>query len=308
MTSSIPAAHRNNQVLAVGALDLQIQRGRQQTRINSRNALRGHEEQIALQVRSPFGQVYALPVQLDTTTEGAELLAHQPVGAPLAISGSLKWSRRADMRYAVAPGERGRQVNELVFRALAVRAATAEDEPGCDVWVSGIVQSPPKVVRHPHKPSVLLAQTALKVSVEQRRNNSRATLVETERVPLVVPLDHPDAPKLLRPGNQVVVEGMLERVALTLRGPDVDRAVAAAEAEWQARRPALESHPDALRAAERQHARHLQGLGEAVRNRVVAGYVELITGTPMSLREAQELRQEQVRAQQARIEQKTGSA
>ncbi|HWQ11219.1 MAG TPA: hypothetical protein VNL77_00380, partial [Roseiflexaceae bacterium] len=249
MTSQPPPALRgSNQVIAVGTLDRQLRNGRESTRIGARNALQGREEQIQLQLPSPFGQVYGLPLRLDSPIEGAELLDGAQPGTPLLVAGHLEWAQRTDARYALTPEERGRSTGELTFRVSAVRTPAPEDEPGCDVWLTGVVLSPAKVVRHPHKRSVVLAQTALRVSVERQRRGSRACLVETERVPLVAPLDHPQAPNLLRPGNRVVVEGMLERVVVELRGPEVNRAVAALDAEWRAQRAALEGRPEELRA------------------------------------------------------------
>jgi hypothetical protein len=290
-----PSPRASNQVIAVGTLDRQLRNGRETTRVGARNALRGREEQIQIQLPSPFGQVYGLPLRLDSPVEGAELLDRAQVGAPLLVAGSLEWAQRTDTRYAVTPEERGRSVGELTFRVSAVREPAPEDEPGCDVWLTGVVLHPAKVVRHPYKRSVLLAQTALRVSVERQRRGSRACLVETERVPVVVPLDHSQAPNLLRPGNSVVVEGMLERVVVDLRGPDVDRAVAALDAEWQAQRSALENRPEERRIAERHFARRRRGLLEAVRSRVVAGYVELLSGAPASVREARALREVSLR-------------
>jgi hypothetical protein len=282
-------------VIAVGTLDRQLRNGRETTRVSTRNTLQGREEQILLQLPSPFGQVYGLPLRLDGPVEGAELLERAQVGAPLLVAGRLEWAQRTDARYAVTPEERGRSVGELTFRISAVREPAPADEPGCDVWLTGVVLSPARVMRHPYKRSVLLAQTTLRVSVERQRRGTRACLVETERVPVVVPLDHPQAPNLLRPGNSVVVEGMLERVVVELHGTDVDRAVAALDAEWQAQRAALESRPEERRVAERRFARRRRSLVEAVRSRVVAGYVELLTGAPASPREARALREASVR-------------
>jgi len=123
--------------------------------------------------------------------------------------------------------------------------------------------------------------------------------VETERVPLVVPLDHPDAPNLLRPGNEVTVEGMLERITVQLRGSEVDHAIAALDAEWNAQRATANGSPEQFQAAERRYHGRRRALSEATRSRVVAGYVELHKGTPASPREARALREAEVRARNA---------
>lgn len=309
MSHPEPSPRMSNHVVAVGTLDRQLRNGREVTRLRSRNALQGSEDLAVIQVPSPFGQVYGLPLRLDRLAEGADLLAEASAGAPLLVAGRLEWVQQTDRRYAVNPDDRGRSTGELSFHVEAIRQPSPDDEPGCDVWLSGVVLSPPRMQRHPHKRSVLLAQTALRVTVERVRRGSRVRLVESERVPVVVPISHPHAPNLLRPGNQVVVEGMLERVAVELRGPEVDRAVAALDAEWRERRGALQGRPDELRAAERGYLRRRRGLAEAVRSRVIAGYVELLSGAPASPREAQDLRAADVRARRAaHSEDPTGGA
>jgi hypothetical protein len=302
MTSQLPApqpmAHAANQVVAVGTLDRQSRYGRETTRIDTRNELRGHEQQVVIQVPSPFGQVFALPLRLDGMVEGAGLLEQARVGAPLLAAGRLEWRQRAERRdtHAGVSAPTG----ELTFRVSAVRLPSAEEQPGCDVWLVGTVISPARVVRHPQRRSLTLAQTTLHVTVERGRRGSRARIVETERVPVVVPLGHPDAPNLLRPGNQVIVEGMLERVLVQRRGPEVDQALAALDAEWHALRESLASHSDELRAAERRYNGRRRALAEAIHSRVVAGYIELVCGSPATLREAQRLRQAEVHERRRR--------
>jgi hypothetical protein len=294
--SHLTFSRTSNHVIAVGTLDRQRRNGRETTQLHARNAVQGHEQRIVLQVPSPFGQVYGLPLQLGARLEGAELLAQAAPGVALTASGRLEWAQQTDRRYATAPDDTGRTSGELLFHVEALRAAAPEDEAGCDVWLSGVVLSAPRIQRHPHKRSVLLAQTALRVRIERGRQGSRARLVETERVPLVVPLDHPDAPNLLRPGNEVVVEGMLERIVVELRGPEVDRAIAVLDGEWQAQHAALHGSPEQLQTAERRYHSQRRALREATRSRVVAGYVELLNGTPASAREARALREAEVRA------------
>ncbi|MFO7167889.1 MAG: hypothetical protein DIU80_007645 [Chloroflexota bacterium] len=308
MTSQpAPSDQITNQVIAVGTLDRQWRNGRESTRIASRNALHGHEEQIVIQVPSPFGRVYALPLRLDGTSAGSALLEQAQIGTRLRVTGRLVWSQRSPARHAGT--ERTSQpTGELAFCVSAVGEPTPDDEPGCDVWLSGVVIGPARVVRHPQKRALLLAQTALRVSVERQRRGSRARLVETERVPVVVPLDHPDAPNLLRPGNEVRLEGMLERVLVTRRGPEVDQALAALDAEWHAQRAGLEGQAEALRAAERRYLGRRRSLTEVVHSRVVAGYVELISGAPATLREVQAMRQASLRSRSGHSEQPPADA
>ena len=52
--------------------------------------------------------------------------------------------------------------------------------------------------------------------LERSRRGSRARITEPANVAVPIPVDHPEAPNLLRQGNQVVIEGMLERYIVPL--------------------------------------------------------------------------------------------
>jgi hypothetical protein len=95
-----------------------------------------------------------------------------------------------------------------------------------------------------------------------------------------------------------VVEGMLERVQVLLSGSDVDRVVAALEQQWAENQERLALKPTELRAAAQAHRKQRQRLVEATRTRIVAGYIELLAGTPATLAEAQVLRRERQRERQ----------
>lgn len=257
------------------------------------NQVQGTERRAVLQVRSPFGTPFQIALHVADGIEGCELLETSAPGTLLAAVGELEWVQTTDPRYAVDPGERGRRASELLFRAQAIRLASPEDEPGCDVWLEGVVLTTSRVLRHPERP-VLIAVTTVRVNVERTRKGSRARITEPANVAVAIPVDHPDAPNLLRQGNQVVIEGMLERYVVPLRGVEVDRAVAALDEAWAEEESGLNT-PQARRDAERRYSRQRRRLQETTRTRVVAGYVELIAGAPASLDEAQELRAESQR-------------
>lgn len=257
------------------------------------NEVQGTEQRAVLQVPSPFGKPFQIALHLEGTVEGRELLETSEPGTLLAADGELEWVQTTDSRYAIDPTERGRRASELIFRARAVRLAGDEDEPGCDVWLEGTVLTTSRVLRHPDRP-VLIAVTTVRVNVERTRKGSRARLSEPANVAVAIPVEHPEAPNLLRQGNQVVIEGMLERYVVPLRGAEVDRAVAALDETWADEQAGLNS-PQARRDAERRYSRQRRRLQETTRTRVIAGYVELLTGSPASLDEAQELREESQR-------------
>lgn len=132
------------------------------------------------------------------------------------------------------------------------------------------------------------AATTVRVNLERTRRGSRARIAEPANVAVAIPLDHPDAPGLLRPGNLVLIEGILERYLAPLRGAEVERAVTALDDDWAAQQAGLREN--ARRDAERRYNRQRRRLQETTRTRVVAGYVELRAGTPATVEEAQELR------------------
>lgn len=261
------------------------------------NAVQGTEQRAVLQVPSPFGTPFQMMLHLEGAIDGHELLTTSPPGTLLAVEGELEWVQTTDPRYATDPTERGRRASELIVRGRAIRLATEADEPGCDVWLAGTILTTTRVLRHPDRP-VLIAVTTVRVTVERTRQNSRARLSEPANVAVAIPADHPDAPNLMRPGNQVVIEGMLERYIVPLRGVEVERAVAALDDAWENEQATL-SNPQACRDAERRYARQRRRLQETTRTRVVAGYIELQSGTPAELDEAQTLRAEQQRERRA---------
>jgi hypothetical protein len=158
--------------------------------------------------------------------------------------------------------------------------------------MQGEVLTTARLLRHPDRP-VLLAVTTLRVTLEHTRNGSRARISEPANVAVAIPADHPDAPNLLRPGNVVTVEGMLERYVVPLRGVEIDRAVAALDDAWACEHDGL--NVQVRRDAERRYRRQRQRLQETIRTRVIAGYVELHQGRPATIAEAQELRADQQR-------------
>lgn len=195
------------------------------------NEVQGTKQRAVLQVPSLFGKPFQIALHLEGAVEGRELLETSEPGPLLAADGELEWVQTTDPRYAVEATERGRRASELIFRVRAVRLASDEDEPGCAVWLESTVLTTSRVLRHSDRP-VLIAVTTIRVNVERTRKGSRARISELANVAVAIPVDHPDAPNLLRQGNQVVIEGMLERYVVPLKGVEVDRAVAALDEAW----------------------------------------------------------------------------
>lgn len=280
---------RVNTVRAVGTLDvLRVGRREEATTRAIRNAVRGTELACALQVRGPFGTPFQLPLRLDELIEGRSLLGAEP-GTPLAAVGALEWQQRDDPRYASSPTERGRRVTEVIFRPHHIEPAEDVDEPGCDVWLEGRVRRDARRYLHPER-RVPIAVTSIELTVERMRRGSLARMLETVEVQIAIPVAHPDLPKLLRRGNLVRVEGMLERVVVPLRADDeqVRRAVADLDQRWESD----QSGNATSRQDERRYARQRASLQQTLLTRVVAGYVAVLEGELASLEEAERMREE----------------
>jgi hypothetical protein len=260
------------------------------------NEIQGTEQRAVLQVPSPFGKPFQITLHLEQLVTGHDLLRTSAPGTILAVEGDLEWVQITDPRTAVEPNERGRRSSELIVRAQNVAIASDDDQPGCDVWLEGTVLSTARLLRHPDRP-VLIAATTVRVTVAHTRRGSRAVIHEPANVAVAIPADHPAAPSLLRPNNQVRIEGMLERYLVPLRGVEVERALAALDTAWQAEQGTRTGQAE--RDAERRYQRQRRRLQETTRTRVMAGYVELLAGTPATLDEAQELRTAQQQRRRA---------
>ncbi|MCS6840369.1 MAG: hypothetical protein NZ699_09225 [Roseiflexus sp.] len=231
-----------------------------------------------LRITGPLGGDFRLPVRVMREIPGRELLDSAHHGVRLLVEGRLEWTTSSDNALP-AP----------TLVASAVRPVTPDDEDGCDIHMCGEITGPARIGRHPLRSSVALAQVTVRVQIPRTRAGSRAILTETVRIPVVIPLNHPGAPALLRPGNRVIIEGMLEQALLPRSGPDVEQTLADLEAT-ASQRAAWVTTPEEARAVERDHARRRWEATHTIIHRVVAGYVELLHGAPATIREARELR------------------
>lgn len=283
-----------NQILVIGTLDRQIVRGRELTRRIRRNDLNGYEEQLILQVVSPFGYSYALSLTLDERVRGLDLLARAGVGDRLAVGGRLAWEQQIDWRFPI-DSVQIQHANDLVIRVGSIRPAKPYEEPGSIVRLHGIVAATSRIGRHPQHARRLLALTALDVPGNDGMAGTRMRELSSERVPLGIPLSHSHTPNLLRPGNRVIVEGMLDRYLVDLHGEEVEEAQRALDREWEQRRALIDDPAERL-AGERRHQSRRRRMGQTARSRVIAGYVELREGQPATTEEARVFRRNDVLA------------
>ncbi|HWQ14607.1 MAG TPA: hypothetical protein VNL77_17555, partial [Roseiflexaceae bacterium] len=237
----MPSAQANR-VLVIGTLDTIRDRGKQVIAREQRNERRGKMERLALQVRSPYGGTFLLPLDVAPSIKGGELLITAKPGTPLALEGEIQLVKRFDRRFAEGVEDDGREVREMYLHVMAIRKPGQDEMYGTSaVWLTGMVAEPPRFVRHPELPDILLASTVLDVTMERPSpiTHSRAVTVERMRVRVAVPVDHQHATLLYRPGNTVVIEGQVDCIMETQGGAAVEAQVEKLRADWEARQEEL---------------------------------------------------------------------
>jgi hypothetical protein len=311
MEMTIETTGRTNTVIVIGRLDTTLVRGKGGSRDGGRgkrdevtvrtgrNAMRGKSERLTVQVRSAFGGMFALPLEIEPDVPGAELLDGAEADTLLVFEGSLQLKQRFDARYARdehdARGrvDRGKPVRELQLLVACVRAPREDEQrAGSAVWLEGTVLEPPQVTRHPDLPTVQLAGTILRVSCERPAAypGLPAVTAEAVGVNVSVPTSHREAERLYQPGNVVRVVGQIDCKVERQGGEAVTAKLAAVDTEWEERRLALAGKPQELRIAENDYRRMRRRFEEAARVYVLAGHIELVSGEPVHLEETYELR------------------
>ncbi len=210
------------------------------------------------QVRSPYGGMFAMPIEIEPNVPGAELLESATADTMLAIEGSLQLRQTFDGRYAT----------------------DTKDAHGRTVWLEGEVAEPPQISRHPELPSIQLAGTILRVTFGRPADfpGIAATIQETVDVNIAIPTSHQDAEKLYRQGNVVRVVGQLDCRMEYQGGEAVRLKLAASDAEWAERKAELLGKPSELRRAETAYLRVRQRFEAAPRLYVLTGGAELLAG------------------------------
>lgn len=264
----------------------------------------GRWENLRLQVRSPYGGMFALPIELEPHVAGAELLATAAAETLLAIEGTLQLKQTFDSRFATAGHDthgrtdRGRPTRELQLLVRCVREPSEHERRASSaVWLEGIVAEPPQIARHVELPTIQLAGTILRVVSTRPADfpGLAATIAETVDVNVAIPTSHQDAEKLYRQGNRVRVAGQLDCRMEEQGGPSVWAKLAEIDAAWAERKQQLAEKPGELRQAEAAYRRQRMRFETAPRLYVLAGHAELVAGEPLALAEAFEQRREFVR-------------
>lgn len=312
-----------NHVVVVGMLDTMMVRDRnakrdknsgrsvliETTRKEGRTrGVGGRWENMTLQVGSPYGGMFALPIELSPDVPGIELLDSAAAETMLAIEGSLQLRQTFDGRFASDRldarnrSDRGRPTRELQLRVSLVREPRQDERrAGSAVWLEGVVAEPPQVSRHPDLPAIQLAGTILKVAFARPLDfpGVAATIDEIVDVNVAIPTSHRTAESLFQAGNRVRLIGQLDCRMEFQGGALVTQKLAEIDAEWATRKAELAGHLSELRRAEGAYVRLRQRFEAAPRRYVLVGHVELIDGAPIALADTFEQRREFVRTQRA---------
>jgi hypothetical protein len=250
-----------NKVIVVGMLDTMLIRDRDAKRSEGRKMVEvtkktgrdwgtgGRHKQLKFQVRSPYGGMFALPIEIEPDVPGAELLEAAEAETILAIEGTLQLVQTFDGRFATdgrdARGrtDRGRPTRELKLLVSCVREPGAEERRASSaVWLEGEIAEPPQISRHPDLPSIQLAGTILRVTYARPADfpGLAATITETVDVNVSIPTSHQDAEKLYRQGNVVRVIGQLDCRMEFQGGAAVRSKLEEIDVEWAERKAELE--------------------------------------------------------------------
>src|SRR5437868_3753921 len=209
-----------NHVIVVGMLDTMLVRDRAARRSEGRAKMEevtkragrdrrtgGRWENITLQVRSPYGGMFALPTEIEPDVPGAGLFDTAEPETLIADEGHIQLKETFDPRFAtdqlVGRGwsDRGHPSRSLCLRVSRVRLANDQEQrAGSAVWLEGEVTEPPQITRHSEFPSIQLAGTILRVVLTRPSGFAGVptTTPEVVEVNVSVPTVHQDAEKMYK--------------------------------------------------------------------------------------------------------------
>lgn len=321
MEGNFTPSNTVNHVIVVGILDTMLVRNREVRRSEGRPKMDevtkragrdrrtgGRKEDIKLQVRSPYGGMFALPAEIEPDVPGIELLETTEADTMLAIEGYVQLKETFDPRFAtdrlIGRGwsDRGHPTRSLCLRVSRVRQVDDQEaRSGSAVWLEGKVIEPPQVMRHPDHPSIQLAGTILRVVLARPSTfvGVPTTTPEVVEVNISVPTVHQDAEKMYGQGNRVRVIGQLDCRMEYRHGDAVTAKLDQIDADWAKRKEELAGKPVELRKAEENYRRLRQKFEAAPRLYVLAGNVDLLEGETIALADTYDLRREFIRQRRA---------
>lgn len=283
-----------------------------------RNPALGETYTVKLQLASPYGNSFALSVEVNAGVAGAEHLTAARPGDVLVLEGHLVRTEAVDDRFASYGEEElsdGIHYRDVSFKVSSLRPRAEKDpaSAGSSVWVEGTVVEPPAIFRHPQHPEILFARMRLRAKTPLQTGDSALfpVLEQTCEMTVIVPTENEDAGYLYRRGNQVRIRGVLERLPLRQGGTEVRDRLGELDAAWRAKQAELQGDARALRAEGQQHLRERERLERSPRTMVLAAEVQPLNGAePLDLEAARKERDaytsQQRQARAARIERSNG--
>jgi len=202
-----------------------------------RSSLGAPVTQIQLQVLTPFGEPFALPVQLAGEAEQQYRL-RRGQSRNLVVTGQVRLSAQYDGRYARPDDVMGERVQRMELVAQTVRLLGPEETVGASiVELEGTVVGQPIPRSHPHLPTQDCIEVTLACAVPHTVTVGGSSLSRTlrYRVRLAVPRRARGARYLYVPGNRVRVRGELDCVLVRWMpdGADGSSAFQQAQEAWK---------------------------------------------------------------------------
>ena len=315
-----------NKVIVVGMLDTMLVRDRSTQRDKETGRARlvpitlkearnrgkgGLREELTIQVRSPYGGMFAMKIELEPDVPGAELLESAEAETLLAFEGTLQLKQTFDPFYASDQQDyrgridRGRPTRALQILVRNVREPNEQERRASSaVWLEGVVAEPPQVSRHPDLPSMQLAGTIIRVAYARPADfpGLQATIEEAVEINVAVSTTYANAEVLYRPGNTVRIVGQLDCRLERQAGPSVQGKLTEIDAQWAETKASLVGKPADLRRAENTYRRQRMRIEEAPRLFVLALAADLLAGEPIALADTYQMRRDFVRTQRQQRE------
>jgi hypothetical protein len=289
MTTQPITQHPANKAVVVGRLGTQVnyrrgeggKREREEVTTRSgRSTLGMQVSRFFVELESPYGEPFRMPLEVKEFTPGAELLGSLEPGASIAVEGAVRLYADYDGRFARDDVDKGRPIREMRMQVSELRLPH-EGEPAIAsaVWLTGTVVEPLRLLRHPQMPSLQFAQVMVEVVINEQAParvgypGLKRMLVDRMEIPVFVAVDHPQAGLLYRPGNSVQISGELGMMMQRQRGEAVDARLGEITSAYEAVKAGAKSegHANELRRTFRRQVRQLI---EQPRALVFASFVE----------------------------------
>jgi hypothetical protein len=242
-----------------------------------RSSLGAPVTQIQLQVLTPFGEPFALPVQLAGEAE-QQFRLRRGQARNLVVTGQVRLREQYDGRYARPQDVLGERVQRMELVAESVRPLSPEETVGASiVELEGTVSGHPIRREHPHQPTRDVLEVTLACSVPHTVTLGDQTLSRTlrYRVRLAVPRRARGARYLYVPGNRVLIRGELDCVLVRWMpdGADGSSAFQQAQHSWEQAQRRYRHSPQRLAQEREKFFRAIRNLELTPRWHVLVGEV-----------------------------------